>query len=419
MEPIQKFAKTGKRRLENANGAAILIAGTSIGAAMITLPVITATIGLLWGTALLIIMCIVMNFAARVMVDINLITNSADSISSLSKNYLSPFFEKFSTFIILAMLNALLVAYASGAQDFMKLLLDKYTSIKLANVTIGLGFYSFMLLTLSISMRVLDNINRVLFAIMLLVFLCLLGSLLSNFTIDRTLVSYTGGSAINWFVAIPLFFTSFGFHGSLPTIINYCGRERKTINRAIFLGTLVPLIVYLLWIVGGLTALHSSSPGIYKVFISGKGDISLFIHTLSQTLNISWMSLLSWVFTLLAIITSFTGVAIGMIDFYREKLVHSPIKPKMQSFLAIVLTFLIPALSVVYIENLFHHILAFAGMLLSCLAILIPAAIWLKIYSAKKKALTLSKFGVVITLVFGVSIILSEIFHLSFSILSN
>lgn len=47
--------------------------------------------------------------------------------------------------------------------------------------------------------------------------------------------------------ALPVIFTSFGFHGSIPSIVKYLGKDTKVLRKVMLVGSSLPLIVYILW----------------------------------------------------------------------------------------------------------------------------------------------------------------------------
>ncbi|WP_351060773.1 aromatic amino acid transport family protein, partial [Psychrobacter sp. TB20-MNA-CIBAN-0197] len=47
--------------------------------------------------------------------------------------------------------------------------------------------------------------------------------------------------------AIPVIFTSFGFHGSIPSIVKYVGVEIKVLRKVMIAGAALPLVIYIFW----------------------------------------------------------------------------------------------------------------------------------------------------------------------------
>jgi tyrosine-specific transport protein len=119
----------------------------------------------------------------------------------------------------------------------------------------------------------------------------------------------------NWSLSLfslPLIISSFGFHGTLPSLVDYLERDKKKIQRAIIVGSTITLFIYLSW----------------ELFVLGsvplKGEVSLTSAWENDQTAISPLSQLSgnlmvWnlahIFSLAAIITSFLGVSIGLVDF--------------------------------------------------------------------------------------------------------
>ncbi|STU59196.1 tyrosine-specific transporter [Klebsiella pneumoniae] len=47
--------------------------------------------------------------------------------------------------------------------------------------------------------------------------------------------------------AIPVIFTSFGFHGSVPSIVSYLGGDIRKLRRVFIIGSFIPLVAYIFW----------------------------------------------------------------------------------------------------------------------------------------------------------------------------
>lgn len=50
--------------------------------------------------------------------------------------------------------------------------------------------------------------------------------------------------------AIPVIFTSFGFHGSVPSIVSYMNGDIRKLRRVFIIGSAIPLIAYIFWQTG-------------------------------------------------------------------------------------------------------------------------------------------------------------------------
>ncbi len=47
--------------------------------------------------------------------------------------------------------------------------------------------------------------------------------------------------------ALPVIFTSFGFHGSIPSIVRYVGIDLPSLRKVMIVGSTLPLALYIFW----------------------------------------------------------------------------------------------------------------------------------------------------------------------------
>ena len=59
--------------------------------------------------------------------------------------------------------------------------------------------------------------------------------------------------------AIPVIFTSFGFHGSVPSIVSYMNGDIRKLRRVFVIGSAIPLIAYLFWQLVTLGSIDSNT----------------------------------------------------------------------------------------------------------------------------------------------------------------
>ncbi|MBS0627812.1 MAG: tyrosine transporter TyrP, partial [Verrucomicrobia bacterium] len=200
----------------------------------------------------------------------------------------------------------------------------------------------------------------------------------------------------------PIFFTSFGFHGNLPSLIRYLNGDKKSIYLSIILGSFIPLVVYILWQIVTL--------GVLGTYFEVGGDVGLFISQLTAKTGHPYLSLLTDGFAFLAITTSFLGVALGLFDyisewFPKEKTQSQTILGKLKIAL---ITFILPLVFSLFYPQGFIFALGFAAISLSLLAVILPSVIGLQ--QKKKSSIFLNKGLLSIILLGGIFIIAVEIF---------
>ncbi len=59
--------------------------------------------------------------------------------------------------------------------------------------------------------------------------------------------------------AIPVIFTSFGFHGSVPSIVSYMDGNVRKLRWVFITGSAIPLVAYIFWQVATLGSIDSTT----------------------------------------------------------------------------------------------------------------------------------------------------------------
>jgi tyrosine-specific transport protein len=183
------------------------------------------------------------------------------------------------------------------------------------------------------------------------------------------------------------------------------------------LGSLLPLIVYLLWeiIVLGVIPV-SGEKGLVAILhqehVSGKQAVIELTQLLSHLLHNQHINLLAGIFGLCAMLTSFIGVALGLFDFFADGF-HIPKTAKGKVILAL-LTFFVPVMIAIFYPR-FITALHYAGFFAAILLVIFPALmVWIGRYRLQIKSeyqVMGGKALVVATFLFGMGVIVLEVLH--------
>ena len=386
-------------------GATLIVAGTTIGAGMLALPMTSATAGFTNSTFLLIGMWAFMCFTALITLEINLYFGRGISIAILAEKVFGKYGKWIASASLLLLFYALMAAYITGGSSFLKAGIESYIGssvpffLMALAFTIGLGFF------VNSCTQSVDYANRFLFLFKIVAFVAMI-ALLVPFVKTENLSANQGNLSSIW-LAVPIFFTSFGFHGSIPSLINYIGPNHKTLRSVIIIGSLIPLGVYLLWQTVTLGILPFSTIQSF----GQESNAAVFIQHLNAITQKSTLDWLTNIFAFLAIATSFLGVAIGLFDYTAEtfKKNNTP-KQRLQTSLV---TFLPPLFFALFYPNGFIMALGYAAIALSVLAVLIPIAISIRLrylpwatYKVKSNIVILG-----IAFLMGIGIIAIEIIN--------
>ena len=116
-------------------------------------------------------------------------------------------------------------------------------------------------------------------------------------------------------MTLPFCLASFGYHGNVPSLMKYYGKDPLIIRRCLLLGTLMALVLYIIWLVG--TMGNIPRPAFIAIAEKG-GNIDVLVQTLSGLLNSSTLDLLLTVFSNFAVASSFLGVTLGLFDYLAD-----------------------------------------------------------------------------------------------------
>ncbi len=157
-------------------------------------------------------------------------------------------------------------------------------------------------------------------------------------------------------IAIPFIATSFGFHVVIPSLTTLMNRDPRKLRLAIWIGSAIPLVVYVIWIVLtlGIIPLEGKN-GILNGYAEGANGASL----LGSVLGSPFLDVLASSFSFFAIITSFLGVSISLSDCLSDGL-KIP-KNRTGKSLLCLLTFLPPLAFTLTDPRAFLSALDYAG----------------------------------------------------------
>lgn len=346
-------------------GGILMIAGTSIGAGMLTLPIVTAQSGVLGATFLFVVCWAVMTFTAFLTLEVSLHFDEDSNIITMAGETIGKFGKIICWTIYLLFLFSLVSAYISGGSDvFSHIISNRYT-----NVPDWLNKLIFTLLFGSIVMfgiKYVEVTNKIFMSIKILllavIFYCLFNNVeYSNYNISHYSLS---NSAIS--VAI----TSFGFSIIIPSLRKYFGDNIEDLKKSILIGSLLPLILYIVWniLIFGVIGYYGDY-ALHSIFMSHK-PLKALLFSLSNVVNGKLLNMIFNIFSSICMITAFICVSISLKDYLSDGI--RSLKIIGYNKISIILTFIIPLLMTIYFKNEFIFFLSFSGLLCIILQAFMP-----------------------------------------------
>ncbi|VTP84748.1 tyrosine-specific transport protein [Proteus vulgaris] len=356
-------------------GSVFIVAGTTIGAGMLAMPLAAVGIGFSTIMLLLVGLWLLMSYTALLLVEVYQYNDPHTGLGSIAKRYLGVGGQVVTGLALLLLMYALTTAYISGAGELLSSTLSSWIGHELS-VTQGIIIFTVIGgAVVGIGTTSVDIINRLLFTAKVFFLIFMLIVMLPHVeSVNLTSMPVAQGLILS---AIPVIFTSFGFHGSVPSIVSYMNGDIKKLRIIFIAGSAIPLIAYVLWQIATLGAIPTNT---FMGIMAQQSGLNGLLTAIRDVVATPRVNIAVNLFAALALATSFLGVALGLFDYLADLFKRSNrATGRMQSSL---LTFIPPLLCALYFPN-FVQALAYAAIALSILALLLPTLLVWKVRQAQ------------------------------------
>jgi len=285
-----------------ALGGALLVAGTSIGAGMLALPILTALSGFFPALVLYIVCWAVMAISGLLFVEICLWLDGEPNIVSMAGAVLGRAGRIIAWCLYLYLFYSLTVAYLAGGGGIVV----DWIGVEMPTYVSTLIFALIFAPLVYLGAGIVDRVNTLMMGGLIVSYCLLLMAAWPH--IDSTALLRANWSKT--LVALPVVVTSFGFQGLVPTLTAYLHRHPGKIVFAILVGSALPLICYILWewLFLGVVPLE------------GLSQSETAIAPLRRIASAPWLFYAGQFFALFALVSSFLGVSLGLRDFLADGL---------------------------------------------------------------------------------------------------
>ena len=353
-------------------GCMFMVAGTTLGAGMLALPLVASGSGFFTSAIALCCLWALMAYTALLILEVNIHFPIGSSFGTMAEETLGQFGKIITFAAMLLLFYALTAAYISGGSTLFSEVSQEYFHV---NISVTLSAFVFTILFGGIiywKTQAVDYVNRGLFLIKIAALILSISAMLTH--VQRNLLVDAAHHPIFILAAIPIMFTSFGFHGSIPSILKYLGHDAKRLRFVFVVGSLIPLVIYLLWVLVTVGVLPLTGAQSFTQIIKANGSVGLFTIELSRWFHNHYIALAINLFSNIAVTTSFLGVGLGLFDYFYDNL--KKVK-KGKRELSAAVTFVPPLLFALFYPNGFIFALGFAAIALAVLAVLLPASmVW-------------------------------------------
>ena len=346
-------------------GSTLLVAGTMIGAGMLAMPLTSAGIGFGFTLVLLLGLWALLTFSALLFVELYQTAESDAGIGTLAEQYFCKAGRIIATAVLIIFLYALIAAYISGGGSLLKDLLPESFGDKVSILLFTVIFGSFIV----IGTHSVDKINRVLFFVMLAAFAVVLSLMLPEIKFDNLMATPIDNALI--ISASPVFFTAFGFHGSIPSLNKYLDGNVKALRISILAGSAITLCAYILW--------QMSTHGLLtqNEFLQILKEDATLNGLVKATLAITGSNMIAGavkLFSTLALVTSFLGVGLGLLECIEDLLKRSFNISAGRISLGL-MTFIPPLVFALFYPEGFILALGYAGQMFAFYAVVLPVSL--------------------------------------------
>lgn len=386
-------------------GSVFLIIGTTIGAGMLSLPLIVASCGFTTAIILLVLSWSVMYITAIKLLNVCAEYPLGVNFTTMMQEKASKIYLVFFSIIYLLLLYSLLAAYTTQGSSLVSMIGDvndpSKSQISVSAIIFILIFGAFMF-----SYKVSDYANRV-FVILKFIFF-IIAVVIMLFYINVKYLTAAPASISAFIFAWPTLLPAFGFHNIIPVIYEYQKGDVKSIRKSIFIGSVSVLVIYMVWICLSLALIPQH--GLYsyhELFISGNNTPAGLAGEIKRVSGSNTLEIALNLFIHIAIITSFIGVGISLMHYIRDLFVRY--NKQIGSFAVAFICFVPPLVFTVFYPQGFILALQYAAIFAVIIFVYTPA------FLSTRKDLRVY-FSHIYVVSMGSAVILFEIFNLCFDL---
>jgi len=383
-------------------GGTLLVAGTTIGVGMLALPVVTGPAGFIPSLAMYVLCWVFMLATGLLLVEVNLAMPKDTSFISMAERILGPIGRNIFWVLYLFLFLTVMTAHAVGGGSILHAIPAWPLPLWLSAIVYSAVFVPVVYL----GAKSVDRLNMFLISGVVFFYLGFVG--VSASTIQLNLLSY-GDWGKTW-VAIPVLFTAFTYQVIIPTLMTYLKRDVHKVRLAIFFGSLIPLVVYLIWELVILGIVPPEGPhGLIEAAQLGHNAVAPLKHFVQS----DWILVFSNWFAFFALTTSFIPLALSFYDFLADGLKWE--KKGSKRLLLCCAVFGVPVLIAILYPHIFLKALGIAGgfSIAFLFGLMPPVMAWIcrytKHYPKEERQLPGGKPMLVVLMAFSVFLIIREV----------
>ncbi|XKM13365.1 aromatic amino acid transporter [Orbaceae bacterium ac157xtp] len=351
----------------------VLIVATGVGGGMFSLPIVMAGVWFSWGSLVLVLTSIIMLLTALMLVEVHLHYDSAASFDTFTKDLLG---NKWSIFVGLALgfvLYILTYAYMSGSSSVLSQTFINYFDLDILPSWCVVFISVLIIFIVSCSSMLVGRITTILLVGKFVAFFMTFSGLVPLIELDKLLDTANNSIVGTYylpfiFVVFPFCILSFGFHGSVPSVVKHFNKNINKTKRAIIWGTCITLFLYLFWL--AITMGNISRVDFIPIIGKG-GNIDVFVEALNSIVDSKYMTVVLTFFGNFAVASSLLAATLGLFDYIAD-LFHFK-NDFLGRLKTACVTYIPPALVCFFFPNGFIYAIGYAGLAFTLWGVILPA----------------------------------------------
>lgn len=287
----------------------LLVSGTCIGAGMLALPVVTGTAGFLPSMAINILCWLFMLLTGLLFLEATLWMKDRSNVLSMASRFFGPIGKWIGGLTFLFLYYCLEVSYIAGGTPIFTSQVESL-GFHLSGYSGYILFACAFGLIVFLGAWVIDRVNFILMVALVVSYVLLIA-------VGSNEVQFSFLTRQNWgifLLAAPTLFSAYGYHNVIPSLATLMHRNAQQLRWAIIVGTTIPFIVYAIWqwmIIGSISEAQIAEAAAQGI------PITQVLHNITGH---PWVSFLGTYFGYFALVTSFLGVSLSMVDFLADGL---------------------------------------------------------------------------------------------------
>ena len=377
-------------------GGAFLVVGTTIGAGMLSLPLITAACGLWVSIVLIIISWSVMYLTGLKLIKVCACQTLGVNFTSLIKDAMPKGLQVIFTLVYLLLLYALMAAYTTQGASLVSLV----SQAPVPTVSIDAILFILIFGLTILSTRLSDYLNRSFVSVKLVFYvICVISMLFALKWVNLLKMPLSFYAVV---FAWPTLLPSFGFQNIIPVLYEYQKGDVQAVKHSVFIGSFAVLIIYIIWLVVCLAILPQQGVHSYETIFKDGNTLTALMSEIKQATQSPSINRFLSVFVNLSIITSFTCVGLSLYHYIRDTFRRLNIE--LNKIVGVLLTFIPPFIFTIFYPKGFILALQYSAIFAVVIFVFMP--IYLD-KSSKRDAINLY------LLILGTLVIITQVLNLA------